>query len=119
MQPPHYPHSLFVNLQPEYLNHPWYYHQRESLLDCLKQFNNEPTERSEIKPARSIRRYERSVTKAEIQPAFSIFVTGCGEAARRKCCPFLMYFRPESIRPSVLKFGARRQDQYRYLLYLA
>jgi hypothetical protein len=59
-------------LQPEYLNHAWYLHQRESLLDCLKQFNNEPSERSEIKLACYTLRAKKVVKKAEIQAALSI-----------------------------------------------
>jgi hypothetical protein len=62
-----------VNLQPEYLNPAWYLHQRESLFDYLRKFNNETSEHSEIKPARSILRDEKSVVKAEIQTALSIF----------------------------------------------
>jgi hypothetical protein len=61
-----------VNLQPEYLNHAWYLHQRESLFDYLRKFNNESSELSEIKPARNILRDEKFVVKAEIHSALSI-----------------------------------------------
>jgi hypothetical protein len=59
-------------LQPKYLNPAWYLHQIESLFDYLKKFNNESSERSEIKPARYILRDEKSWVKAEIQTAPSI-----------------------------------------------
>jgi hypothetical protein len=60
-------------LQPEYLNHAWYLHQRESLFDYLRKFNNESRERNEIKPARYILGDEKLVVKAEIHPALSIY----------------------------------------------
>jgi hypothetical protein len=62
-----------VNLQPEYLNPAWYLHQRESLFDYLRKFNNETSEHSEIKPARDLLRDEMSVVKAEIHSALSIY----------------------------------------------
>jgi hypothetical protein len=61
-----------VNLQPEYLNQTWYLHQRESLFDYLRIFNNESRERSEIKLACYTLRAKKVVAKAEIHSALSI-----------------------------------------------